>query len=113
MLSLFANAGLAGLVALAFLKGWVFAKPSADRAERDATQRQKLHEKEIARLEKEAERWRLLHEKESSAHETTRRAHNEEIRPALQASTEAARTTAHLLTGVKQLQAGAGAGERP
>lgn len=116
MVSWLVNAGLGGVVALAFLRRWVVAGVTADRDEKqheeELKRHQEHHDKEIARLEKEAERWRRLHERECAAHETTRRAHNEEIRPGLAASTEAARTAVHLLAAAKQLTSGAGTGER-
>lgn len=80
------NGGAAGVVILLYSLGWIAPKPAVDR------------------LEKEADRWRELYEKECEAHDITRRAHTEEIRPALTAGTEAARTAAHLLGSIKQMQ---------
>ncbi len=101
------NAGPAGLVILLYQLGWVTSKPAMERSD-------KAHAREVTRLEKEVERWRLLHEKECEAHATTRRAHEEEIRPGLQTSAEVARTAVHLLSAVKESQSGAQeARERP
>jgi hypothetical protein len=88
MFSWLLNAGLAGVVVVLFIRGWIVAKPGAER------------------LEKEAERWRNLYKEEAAAHEATRRAHAEEIRPLLRAAVEAARTTEHLLDGLDAAAAG-------
>lgn len=86
ILGLLANAGLAGLVLLLFLRGWIVAKPAVDRMTRDA------------------DRWRRLYETERTAHETTRKAHAEETRAYLVASAEGAQVAAAVLTAIKDLQ---------
>ena len=81
------NWGPAGVVIVLFLLGYITPRPGTQR------------------LEQEAEQWRQMYETERAAHETTRKAHAEEIKPILRASAEAARTTEHLLTGVQAADA--------
>ena len=50
------NAGLAGLVLLLFLRGWITPKPGVDQ------------------MAREADRWRKLYETERAAHNLTRKA---------------------------------------
>jgi hypothetical protein len=80
------NAGLAGLLLVLFVKGWITPKPGSDR------------------LVKEAEQWRKLYESERAAHELTRKAHIEESRAALQAASEGTQVAAVLLAEIKQRQ---------
>ena len=77
------NAGAAGVLLVLFLKGWIAPKPSTDR------------------MARESERWRQLYEKERAAHETTRKAHAEEITAALHAAAEGSRIAAALLSELK------------
>lgn len=81
------NAGLAGLVLLLFMKGWIVPKPSMDRAER-----------EIQRL------YKALYA-EQSAHEKTRQARYLESSTTNAAALEAAKTAAHLLSDLHERQA--------
>jgi hypothetical protein len=69
------------------------------RADRDAR---------VAEANEDAEQWRALYVAECEAHDLTRRAHAEEIRAALLASTEGAQIAAALLKElrVKQIEAG-------
>lgn len=83
VIGLLLNAGLAGLVLVLFLKGWLVPKPSMDRAER-----------EIQRLYKALAA-------EQAAHETTRKAWHLETTTSNAAAIEAARTAAHLLGDLK------------
>lgn len=80
------NAGLAGLVLLLFLRGWITPKPGSDQ------------------LTREAERWRKLYESERTAHDLTRKAHAEETRAALQAASEGTQVAAALLAEIKSRQ---------
>lgn len=79
--------GFAGGVLVLFLKGYLVAKPSMDRAER-----------EIQRLIKALAA-------EQAAHETTRQARHLESTTSNAAALEAAKTTAHLLSDLKDRQA--------
>jgi hypothetical protein len=69
------------------------------RADRDAR---------LAEAQKDADEWRALYVRECEAHELTRRAHAEEIRAALLASTEGAQVAAALLAEIRSRQIGAG-----
>lgn len=83
VIGLLLNAGLAGIMLVLFLRGWIVPKPSADR------------------LAKESDQWRKFYEQERAAHETTRRAHAEEIKAALQAAAEGSQIAAALLSELK------------
>ncbi|NUW45533.1 hypothetical protein [Nonomuraea rhodomycinica] len=61
----------------------------------------------VAEANEDAEQWRALYVGECEAHDLTRRAHAEEIRAALLASTEGAQIAAALL---KELRTQIGAG---
>lgn len=76
--------GPAGLVVLLFVIGWVYAKPSMDRAQ-----------EEIAWL-------RQALADERAARDAEREAHRLESAGANAAALEAARTTAHLLTDLRE-----------
>lgn len=80
------NAGLAGVLTFLVIKGWLYGKPSMDKATKDGDQ------------------WRKLYESERSAHELTRQAHAEETKAALQAAVEGAQTAAALLEEIKKRQ---------
>lgn len=69
------------------------------RADRDAR---------VAEAQKDADEWQALYVRECEAHELTRRAHAEEIRAALLASTEGAQVAAALLAEIRSRQIGAG-----
>lgn len=86
LISYLLNAGLAGVLLVLFLKGWVTPKPGTDR------------------MVKEAEQWRMLYETERQAHELTRKAHAEEMKSALQAAAEGTQTAAALLAQIKARQ---------
>jgi hypothetical protein len=90
ILSYLLNAGLAGLVLVLFVKGFIVPKPSWDR------------------MFKEMEQWRKLYESERAAHELTRKAHAEETRAALAAAAEGSQTATALLEEVRKRQSGAG-----
>ncbi|MFC7591016.1 hypothetical protein ACFQYP_64765 [Nonomuraea antimicrobica] len=62
----------------------------------------------MAEAAADAEEWRQLYVAECEAHELTRRAHAEEIRAALLASTEGAQVAAALLEEIRTKQIGAG-----
>lgn len=83
ILGVLLNAGLAGLVLVLFLKGWLYGKPSMDKAGKDADQ------------------WRKLYETERAAHELTRKGHTEETRAALTSAAEGSQTAAALLAEIK------------
>lgn len=78
------NAGLAGLVLLLFLRGWITPKPGVDQ------------------MAREADRWRKLYETERAAHNLTRKAYAEETRAALQAASEGTQVAAALLAEIKR-----------
>jgi hypothetical protein len=69
------------------------------RADRDAR---------VAEASQDATDWRQLYVRECEAHELTRRAHAEEIRAALLASTEGAQIAAALLAEIRSRQIEAG-----
>lgn len=69
------------------------------RADRDAR---------VAEANQDAEEWRRLYVSECEAHELTRRAHAEEMRAALLASTEGAQVAAVLLREIREKQIEAG-----
>ncbi|MEV4173972.1 hypothetical protein [Nonomuraea sp. NPDC049709] len=69
------------------------------RADRDAR---------VAEANEDAEQWRALYVSECQAHELTRRAHAEETRAALLASTEGAQVAAVLLKEIREKQIEAG-----
>lgn len=80
------NAGLAGLLLVLFVKGYVAAKPYVDR------------------LAREAEQWRKLYESERASHELTRKGHAEETRAALSAAAEGSQTAMALLEEIRKRQ---------
>ncbi|MFF4617347.1 hypothetical protein [Nonomuraea jabiensis] len=91
---------LLGVVWL-IITGRVVPRSTLDdaRADRDAR---------VAEADQDATDWRALYVSECEAHELTRRAHAEEIRAALLASTEGAQVAAALLKEIraKQIEAG-------
>lgn len=86
ILGIIANAGLAGLLLLLFLRGWIAPKPTVDRMARDG------------------DRWRRLYESERAAHDLTRKAHEEKTEAAALANAEGAQIAAALLTEIKARQ---------
>lgn len=86
IISLLLNAGLAGVIAFLFLKGWITPKPGTDR------------------MVKEAEQWRKFYESEKTAHDLTRKAHAEETRAALHAASEGTQVASALLAEIKSRQ---------
>lgn len=86
VLSLLLNAGLAGVIAFLFLKGWITPKPGTDR------------------MAKEADQWKKFYESERAAHDLTRKGHAEETRAALQAAAEGSQTAMALLEEIKKRQ---------
>ncbi|MGI5274903.1 hypothetical protein ACQEUU_37620 [Nonomuraea sp. CA-218870] len=68
------------------------------RADRDAR---------LAEANADAAEWRDLYRRECEAHELTRKAHAEEVRAALLASTEGAQVAAALLAEIRSRQIGA------
>ncbi len=86
VISYLLNAGLGGLYLFLFLKGYLYGKPSMDKAGRDADQ------------------WRKLYESERTAHELTRKGHAEEIRATLHAATEGSQTAMALLEEIRKRQ---------
>lgn len=79
----------------------------ADRDERIAQVAADRDERVREAAEDTAE-WRTLYIRECEAHDLTRRAHAEEIRAALLASTEGAQVAAVLLAEMRSRQIGAG-----
>ena len=69
------------------------------RADRDAR---------VAEANEDSDQWRQLYVSECESHEMTRRAHAEEIRAALLASTEGAQIAAALLGEIRSRQIEAG-----
>lgn len=69
------------------------------RADRDAR---------VQEAAEDADEWRQLYIRECEAHELTRKAHAEEVRAALLASTEGAQVAAALLDEIRSRQIGAG-----
>lgn len=62
----------------------------------------------LAEANTDADEWRQLYIRECEAHELTRKAHAEEIRAALLASTEGAQVAAALLAEIRSRQIEAG-----
>jgi hypothetical protein len=83
LISYLLNAGLAGVITFLVIKGWLYGKPSMDKAGKDADQ------------------WRKLYETERQAHELTRKGHAEETKAALQSAAEGSQTAATLLAEIK------------
>jgi uncharacterized protein (DUF2384 family) len=80
------------------------------RADRDARVAQANADRDarVAEANADATDWRDLYVRECEAHETTRKAHAEEIRAALLASTEGAQIAAALLAEIRSRQIEAG-----
>lgn len=91
---------LLGVVWL-IITGRVVPRSTLDDARTDRDAR-------VAEANEDAEEWRSLYVSETQAHETTRRAHAEEIRAALLASTEGAQVAAVLLREIREKQIEAG-----
>jgi len=70
--------------------------------------RSTLDDARVAEANQDAEEWRRLYVSECEAHELTRRAHAEEMRAALLASTEGAQVAAVLLREIREKQIEAG-----
>jgi len=73
-------------------------------AEARAAQAEKDRDARVAEAEKDCEQWRALFEQERQSHNLTRRAHAEEVRAALLASTEGAQVAAALLDEIRARQ---------
>ncbi|HEY9372077.1 hypothetical protein [Streptomyces sp.] len=80
------------------------------RADRDARIAQVIADRDerVKEANEDAAEWRQLYVRECEAHDLTRRAHAEEIRAALLASTEGAQVAAALLAEMRSRQIEAG-----
>jgi hypothetical protein len=80
------------------------------RADRDEGITQAIADRDerVAEANEDADQWRALYVGECEAHELTRRAHAEEMRAEMWASTEAAQVAAAVLREIRDKQIKAG-----